>query len=78
MADKLWEVFGTFTQNGVKKEYNNVFNGNSANDAKKAAMRDYNTYTRAGYEKATFGKLTITKVEPWTEEKRQKLLKGLK
>ncbi|AXH66868.1 hypothetical protein SEA_STARPLATINUM_129 [Streptomyces phage StarPlatinum] len=77
MADKLWEVSGTFVRNGAKREFNNVYSGKNADAAKSAAMKDYNTHVRAGYEKkVSYGKLSITKVEEWTKERARAFAKS--
>ncbi|QGH79885.1 hypothetical protein SEA_BORDEAUX_126 [Streptomyces phage Bordeaux] len=62
MADKLWEVFGNYTKDGRKQDFNNVYSAASASRAEKKAKSDYTSYIAAKYEKGSFGKLVITKV----------------
>lgn len=80
MADKLYEVFGEFTQHGKKQEYNNLFTASSPAKAKKAAEDDYKDYLAKGYEPdGGYGpKLKVTKVEETTIEKVQENLKKRK
>ncbi|WXW92609.1 hypothetical protein SEA_ENYGMA_127 [Streptomyces phage Enygma] len=77
MADKLWEVTGTFVCSGSKMEFNNIYPGKNADAAKKAALKDYNSYTRGNYDtkKFSYSKLSVTKVEEWTKEKAREFAK---
>jgi hypothetical protein len=78
MADKLWNVEGHFTKDGVRKTFDNVYSAPNASKAEKKAKADFTSYVSAKYEKGSFGKFVVTKVTEWTEADRQKLLKGFK
>lgn len=65
MAKLHFEVYGTFTQNGVEKVFDNVFEAKNPNDAKNKAQNSYTKFVKSGQTgpASGFGKLRITKVE---------------
>lgn len=75
MAKKLWEVCGNFTHNGTKKEFANIYAGKNASEAERVALKDYNSYVRAGYEKGSFSKLSLTKTTEWTKARAEAFAK---
>lgn len=76
VADKLYEVFGTYTFNGKKEEYCNLFTAPNANKAGKDAVKNYEEHVRDNAGPGDYSKsMKVTKVVETTWEKVRKELK---
>jgi hypothetical protein len=75
MSEKLWEVCGNYTHNGTKKDFANIYGGKNPSAAEASALKDYNSYVRAGYEKGSFSKLSLTKTTEWTKARAEAFAK---